>query len=201
MTTLTDEQVRQIDVLREAGVPRKTICLATGASQSQYDRLLEKGRVSRSRGQTPRRAIPDDFAVMWQTMGLEALAAHYRCCKDITSRWAKELGLVRKPGSLHPHAWKARIAPTPRPKPPVRMPNNRYLTAARPFSSKAEMTAAGRAADFLRPMYVPVYRCNEDGKPEASGRLWRCGKRVFSDTEIIARADEIRARQERMRAA
>ena len=45
-----------------------------------------------------------------------------------------------------------------------------------------------QAADVLR-RYGPVYRCDERGRMDTKGKLWRFGMVICDGEELIARAD------------
>lgn len=189
--TPTPEQIALAIKLRAQGIQREEVVFQTGMSKSALDRLIAKGLIPRQ-PHPPRKLmpVPPRFAETYADNCLEACAAIFHVSKDTASRWAKELGITRKP-SITLASMRGLV-------PPPRKPN-RYLTAARAPISQAVMDEAGRAAEYLRPDYRPVYRCDEDGRQSPGGRMYRCGTRVFTPAQIIERAAEVKARRERMR--
>lgn len=189
----TPEQIALAIKLRAEGKQRDEVSFQTGISKSGLDRLIKTGAIPHQ-ARPPRKLlpVPPRFAETYQDNCLEGCAAIFHVSKETASRWAKELGITRKPCITL--ASMRGVKPVPR-KP------NRYLTTARAPISQAVMDEAGRAAEYLRPDYRPVYRCDEEGRQNPAGRMYRCGTRLFSPQQIIDRAAEIKARRERMRSA
>lgn len=191
--TPTPEQIALAIKLRAEGVQRAQVIFETGINRSAFDRLIKKGLIPRQ-PHPPRKRLepPADFAKTYQENSIEACAGIFHVSKETATRWARDLGIIRKPCMT--------LAQKRGVKPPPRKPN-RYLTAARAPISQAVMDEAGRAAEYLRPDYRPVYRCDEEGRQNPAGRMYRCGTRLFSPQQVIERAAEIKARRERMRSA
>lgn len=191
--TPTPEQIALAVKLRAEGAQREEVVFKTGMSRSALDRLIGKNLIPRQ-ARPPRKLmpVPARFAETYADNCLETCAAIFHTSKETASRWARELGIIRKP-SITLSSLRG-VAPPPR-KP------NRYLTAARAPISQAVMDEAGRAAEYLRPDYRPVYRCDEEGRQNPAGRMYRCGTRLFTPQQVIERAAEVKARRERMRAA
>lgn len=190
--TPTPEQIALAIKLRAEGAQRSAVLHQTGLTKHCFDALLTQGVIPRKVETPTLREAPKDFAKYWQDNSLEACEARFGASYHTVKRWARELGLSRAPGVT--------LASLRGVVPPPRKPN-RYLTAARAPISQAVMDEAARAAEYLRPDYIPTYRCDEDGRPNPAGRMYRCGKRVFSPAEVVERAAEVKARRERMRAA
>lgn len=53
--------------------------------------------------------------------------------------------------------------------------------------TKAALSYAGEAAEYLKK-YGPVTRCNEAGRFDPKGSMWRRGSTVLTDDEVIERA-------------
>jgi len=189
----TPEQIALAIKLRAEGTQREEVIHQSGMTKHLLDKLIRQGTIPRI-PHPVRKPMPPHprFAETYQNNSLEECAAIFCVSKDTTSRWARELGLTREPGKT--------LSQMRGIKPPPRKPN-RYLTTARAPISQAVMDEAGRAAEYLRPDYRPVYRCDEDGRQSPGGRMYRCGTRVFTPAQIIERAAEVKARRERMRAA
>lgn len=191
--TPTAEQIALAIKLRAGGIQRAQVILQTGINRSALDRLIKKGLIPRQ-VRLPRKRLeaPPQFAETYKDNSLEECAAIFHVGRETVSRWAREQGLSREPGVTL--ASLRGVKPVPR-KP------NRYLTTARAPISQAVMDEAGRAAEYLRPDYRPVYRCDEEGRQNPAGRMYRCGTRLFTPGQVIERAAEVKARRERMRAA
>jgi hypothetical protein len=190
--TPTPEQIALAIKLRADGVQRSAVLHQTGLTKHCFDALLTQGVIPRKVNVPTLRAAPKEFARYWQDNSLEACEARFGASYHTVKRWARELGLSRDPGVTL--ASLRGVKPVPR-KP------NRYLTTARAPISQAVMDEAGRAAEYLRPDYRPVYRCDEEGRQNPAGRMYRCGTRLFTPNQVIERAAEVKARRERMRAA
>lgn len=189
--TPTPEQIALAIKLRAEGAQRDRVVFETGMSRNALDILIRNNLIPRQE-RPPRKLmpVPTRFAEIYKDNSLEECGAYFHVSKDTAARWARELGITRKPCIT--------IAQSRGVVPPPRKPN-RYLTAAQAPISQAVMDEAGRAAEYLRPDYIPTYRCDEDGRPNPAGRMYRCGKRVFSPAEVVERAAEVKARRERMR--
>lgn len=134
--------------------------------------------------------IPDDFAQRWRTSSQCDLAKHYERSGSTISLWTKRMGLVRSTAArLH-------SVPKPKPVPKARNKPFRLHGGHKPPETVVfrDMTATGLAVEFLRRL-GPVSRCREDGHLDPAGTMWRRGSRTLSDAEIVALADEVRARE------
>lgn len=188
--TPTPEQIALAIKLRAEGAQRSAVLHKTGLTKHCFDALLTQGVIPRKVNVPTLRPVPKDFARYWQDNSLDACEARFGASYHTVKRWARELGLSRTPGVTL--ASLRGVKPVPR-KP------NRYLTTARAPISQAVMDEAGRAAEYLRPDYVPVYRCDEEGRLSPGGRMYRCGSKTFTPEGVIQRANEIKERRARMR--
>lgn len=117
-----------------------------------------------------RRPLPDDFRQIVPGMTRRQIQQHYRCSGEAVIRWLDETGIVAaKPvpniGNLN---WRM---PTGRPT----------VKALRNYSLYDE------AADVLRRFFA-VYRCDERGRANPEGKLWRVGNTIVDGDELLSRA-------------
>jgi len=187
-------EIAQLTALAYEGKRYSEIGAAIGRSaQSVKNYMFTRKVGGRDLQNRFRHKTPGDFAERYATTSLKGLARHYGFSEKVAARIAAQLGLKRPEPAPKP-VKTAPVKPSPH-----RLRNNAYMTAPRAPVSQAVMNEAGRAAEYLRPDYVPVYRCDQDGRLNPGGRWWRCGRRVFSDSQIIERAAEVKARRARMR--
>lgn len=124
----------------------------------------------------PLRPVPDDFAEVAPTMARYRLRDHYSTDIGIIDRWLAETGL--KPGRALPAQRIRHIGMTFRPRTTLASDNRQY-------------GVHDQAADLLRK-YYPVYRCDERGRANPKGKLWRAGNSLIDGDELLARADRKR---------
>lgn len=184
----TEEDLAMLKRLRAEGVPGRVIAERMERAHTVIEFQVKRHKLPLP--PKPELEVPADFRRQWCDKSIMQLAAHYGKSEHAIRKIVRKLGLKRAKFGQN----ISRIVPT-------KAPPNRYMTAARMPSSKAELTAAGRAADYLRGFYVPVHRCNDAGMFSPGASLWRCGTRIFDDREIVVRAEEVRGRRERMRGA
>lgn len=143
------------------------------------------------------RNAPDDFAEQAETKGTNALSAYYGASKKIVRRWFAETGAKKLPpqivGNTKPRTEK-QLAVSRRSYPgKVGSRPVGGSAADRTFHAVAteihrDTSVAGMAADHLRRI-APVYRCDERGRQDVKGALWRVGNGILTDAEVIARAE------------
>lgn len=169
--------------------------------------------------QTPQRPMPDDFPQVAARMTSRQMIAHYRTGYKQIARWLAEVNA--KPASVEepPPADFAKVAPTMfkrdlrahygvghdkitrwlkeagvKSKPPT--PCSRWKAA--PFVSvngnRSSWTVHDRAVDVLRRERFAVFRCDERGRFDHHGKLWRVGNVVCDGDELLARAARYEAK-------
>jgi hypothetical protein len=119
-----------------------------------------------------KREVPDDFRSVLFNLGSHGAAKHYHASLSTVTRWRREMGITP--------LTKTKTSPSqPRP----------FASGFRqsPLMCKREITLAGQAADFLRK-FGAVYRCDENGLPNAKGEFWKRNFSVLSDDELVSRA-------------
>lgn len=121
-----------------------------------------------------RRPVPDDFAVIAPAMSFQRLKAHYGCGYATLTRWLRETGITH--GKPAPKQGKI--------KPFVVARHPGYANLALFKTADAE----DLAADTLRK-FGAVFRCDERGRADHKGKLWRFGNVVLTGDELIARAE------------
>lgn len=110
------------------------------------------------------RPLPEWFMSEASTMTRDEIAARAKVTRKVVDRWVGETGV------------KCKVAQRFNFKKQNTVPER-----------KADMSLAGRSADFLRPRW-PNYRCNEDGQQNFNGKYWRFGTAVLTADEVIERA-------------
>lgn len=118
-----------------------------------------------------KRAIPDDFLVILRRLGSQGAARHYRSSLSTVTRWRREL----------------KMKPQARMKKGIGQSRVDRGFVARPLIVNRDMSRVGMAAEYLS-RFGPIYRCTEEGKPNAKGSHWRRGFAVMSDAGMIERA-------------
>lgn len=132
-------------------------------------------------GPTLHKAPPPDFvafaATCCQAEAVRRLGVGYRVLK----RWAEETGAV--------------FAPAPRPTPPPRRP-----ASPKPHSWGFNGPKSGRLEDhrpsglateaqtFMQRQGWRCWRVDDRGDADPKGRRFRCGRRVLSEDQLIAKA-------------
>jgi hypothetical protein len=114
---------------------------------------------------------------MVRVLGSQGAARHYRSSLATVTRWRIEIGLSRHERAIKP----SMIGPSP------------YRSkgfSERPLMQNRDLSVAGQAADYLR-RFPSVYRCDENGKPNAKGQWWRRNFSVLSADQIIATARKL----------
>lgn len=134
-----------------------------------------RGRCKRCAVIGLKRAIPADFDAVIRRLGSQQAARHYHASLATITRWRRELG-------FKPQA-RMNVSRGPRAKPI-------HAFVQRPLIQNRDMSRAGLAADFLR-RYGAVYRCDDNGKPNAKGAFWKRNYAVLTDDELIARATRL----------
>lgn len=130
--------------------------------------------------------IPADFVEQRQALrDVKKLASHYHVRRCTISKWIKELGLpdLRK-DAKHRAMARANAART------FRFTGMLYpkVQSLRNWSVHDEAVAVLRE-------HMPVYRCDERGRADFTGKFWRVGNVVCDGDELLARADRYRERR------
>jgi transposase len=141
---------------------------------------------------------PADFERIQDGKTIIQLVAECGVSRNIIQRWLSEIGIKRSAGFAKGSTAKVSAKPAHSGRPFV----STFTQTGPVDRAYKEDSRAGAAARYLQPDYIPTYRCRADGTQDIAGKFWRCGRRVaITDAEIIALADEVRARNERRRAA
>lgn len=120
----------------------------------------------------PRIDMPPDFPAYAPTMTKAQLSRRFDVAISVINRWLDETGLAAKSGKREAiiQTWKSDIPPPKR------------------------ETDYDLAAEYLR-RFMPVNRCNSQGKYDPNGFYFRTGSTVMTFPETIERANKMRARQ------
>ena len=142
-----------------------------------------------------KRPMPADFAERYATTAGYVLHKHYGCTAKPLARWVALLTDADRAA----HAAAMRLASSSKPnrkRPAPRVKVARFAQPAAPKPAKARRitqhgygrqalptyvpdTLHDRAAQYLRPTYIPVVRCgNRD--------LWHVGRYVFNSAGMLA---------------
>jgi len=160
-----------------------------GVGENRLEAWLRETGVVPARGLCIRRRhLPDDFADVAPTMTQAALTRHYKVDWTTIKRWKEESGVE----TLSPNE--------------VRRQNlqysNRQPSHSFAFKGSAVIpvvrdnrafTIYDAAADVLR-RYAACFRCDERGRADLKGKLWRLGNIVISPEELLERAEAKRRR-------
>ncbi|KQM37963.1 transcriptional regulator [Sphingomonas sp. Leaf10] len=122
------------------------------------------GAKTKSSPHRPQHPAPDWFRREASTMTRAEACQRAGVSQSTIDRWMREAGV--RCNVLRGFSYRRQNAV------PVRM---------------ADMSLAGRAADFLRPRW-PNHRCDEDGQQNFNGRYWRFGTAILTADEVIERA-------------
>lgn len=125
------------------------------------------------------RPVPADFATLAPNMTKVDLARHYGCARETVRRWLKESGVQslvfdRVPPPVNPPRRLGNVVPT-------RGKSGLF------HGVKVSSIYDEAAATLQRERWV-VYRSDEDGKANGSGRFWRMGNLVVTPDELLRRA-------------
>lgn len=121
---------------------------------------------------------PDNIFEMLETMTHTDIAAEIGVGRNTVARMARAAGFVRHKPEPKPRPAQKSNAFFPR-TPKVLIPKDCY---------QRDMSLLGQAVDHLRSL-GPVYRCNDRGRADISGKMWRRGNsNPLTDEEIIERA-------------
>lgn len=180
----------------------------------------ERERESGVRKKT-RIATPADLASFQRGRTVTECAKHYGVAYETMARMLKSIGIDKdqerrdaiaakakaaadaKAAREAAKAERAKAASTPKIQPAAQHRHNAFAQPAAPSRPQHYDTRAGQAAAYLQGQgYIPVFRSDAQGcEPKASGKFWRCGRRILNDAEIIDLADSVRERRARKMAA
>lgn len=133
---------------------------------------------------------PDDLAERVAGMSIKEAAEKLGINRKAAGRIMRDASLdvgygqrTEKPAPVADNRWKAfKLAGAP----PA--PINFY---------NRNMTVEGQAQDMLQNDRWTVFRCDETGKADPSGKFWICGDRRVTNEELIERAERAARRMGR----
>lgn len=181
----------------DAGKTSAQVAAELGLKQStvlMYGRRHKLGAWKMAPVNKPGLTIPPEFAEFYTAHTRAETAARFGIAVRTVGKWSGLLGLTKRTP-------RAVAKPAPKPAHSGRVFVSTFTQTGPVDRSYKEDSRAGEAARYLQPDYIPTYRCRADGVQDTAGKFWRCGRRILTDAEIIAKADEVRARNERRRAA
>lgn len=124
-----------------------------------------------------RRPMPADFPANHKRPVAE-LMPMYHCCKHTITRWRKECGYVYRQDT--PKKFNTPVAPKP-------ASDVIWKHWGRQPQNTADGTLAGRASDFLKRWFIPVFRVSAIN-PKADPDLYRVGRKLVTRTELVEMA-------------
>lgn len=145
--------------------------------------------------------LPADFAAKFHLMSVEALADYYHRSQKTISAWATKAGLKRVRPPMVRADRLSRARPVSAPKPIVKSYAAPRLVTHHKGTIREiwrDSTEAGKAQEILQRDKWAVYRCDESGRQDVTGKLWRCGRVIVTDAELIERAARVTARMGRV---
>ena len=141
------------------------------------------------------RPIPDDFAALYATTQGYRLCAHYHCSAKPLARWVAMLTDAERAAHNAAMVLLSSVKPSRRrPEPRVKVAKPAKVAAPKPVKVRritqcgygrqslpayVPDTLCDRAAQFLRPVYIPVIRGRVAG-------MWHVGRYVFDTPEMLA---------------
>lgn len=127
-----------------------------------------------------RRPIPDDFAVVAPTLVKTRLTSHYNADIKTVTRWLEVSGLRAAEPVQQYHPRKGGMV-------------FQGHAQARMHRDTRPSSIHDDAADVLRK-YAACFRCDERGRADLNGNMWRLGNIIVSPDELLDRAEAKRRR-------
>lgn len=217
---------KEIEIIAQAikeGKSAAKVSKMIGFSTSTIYTAARANNLGDWAGKKQVRTIPAEFAEYAAVNSNEACAHRFECGVELARKWRAELGVpnYKKPYEERDLAYFAKLAAS--------MPIHKAAKHFGMCSRKARQmrnelgipkfgsltttpVSAGPKVDpeelqasvkfLVSEGYKPVVRCNADRVFTQGAAFWLCGKveGVLTDAQLIARADEIRERRERMAA-
>lgn len=196
-------QMKEVIRLSEAGLSVNQISNNLGVGRKAVYGAAERyGYVFPKRKPASRaQPLPVDFADKFHSMSYEALADYYQRAVKTIRAWASRAGLKRVRPAMMPANRLSRPRPVERSTYQRSHANAPRLVKhhkATISEVRRDPTAAGRAQEILQRDNWVVYRCDENGRQDTAGKLWRCGRVIVTDAELIERAGRVTARMGRV---
>lgn len=147
-------------------------------SEEALARKIGKGR--------PKMHIPPDLAATAARLRQFELAGHYRVNRNTVLRWLERAQI--------------KAVPFREPKPKLIRRERRSVKTSHGvnfilpkvgFACQRDTSSEGMAAEHLRcATRAIIYRCDERGRADQTGPLWRYGNIAITRRELIARAEK-----------
>lgn len=169
-----------------------TIAARVGVGKSTALRIITKHQLGALTGKkrkngAERIPIPDNFADLWPTATVIVLAARFGCSPRLIRSWAVRAGLPSK----RPPPAPVKVKPFVRGYAPPKLVAHHKATMTEVWRDPSR---AGEAQRILQGDKWVVYRCDETGRQSQGGKLWRCGRLIVTDAELIERAERVKLR-------
>lgn len=149
------------------------------------DRWYEEAGIAPGSVQIQNDPPPADFKALAPTMTRRGLCRHYKAGGKRIDRWLKETGVDFKRLTQSEAAgirWKDKPRKN-KPKRPTFVP----ALLKGPTIPPPDTSPDGLAAEHLRK-WCPVYRCDDNGRPNPKGGFWRFGNTILTPEEVKQRA-------------
>lgn len=180
----TPEKIEQVHAMLADGKTAGEIAKHMGVgATSVYDLFY---RLKLAQGAKPKRPVPsrEELEAVYMSNTLSSTADHFGVHTGTVTRWAMHYGMTRP-----------KVEPKPKVSRVYKSRSKRqWNTVWKPADLPAiEPGPAADAATYLRQQgYTNVYR--------RGPKEWWVGRGPMAEVDMIARAEEVRARKERMRA-
>ena len=179
----TDERIAKVRQLAERGCNSKTIALELSTTRFAIHALCSSRKIKLRKGNAVMIPTREEVDALYQGRSMVTAAGIMGVADTTFRRWVRYYGLTRP----EPVAPEKSEKPVTLVKP---MRNACYRPADLP---PPETGPAADAARYLRYVgYANVYR--------RSDKEWWVGRGPMAETDMIARAEEVRERKERLRA-
>lgn len=195
MTRAAGERIDEAELRRlvEGGMKSRDVAERMGWGRNTVIRAakrlgLEWSKKTRGPSQYRAAQVPNDFDRVGAGKSVAQVCAHYGCGVGVASAWLRSSGVER-------YRAKSSTPKPAKPKKPKASLSAMGQAKQTLFIDVREDTPASRAADVMRGERWIVYRCNDVGAASQGGKLWRLGRLVVTDAEMIERAERVSMRR------
>lgn len=180
----TDERISKVRQLAERGCNSKTIALDLGTARFAIHALCSSRKIKLRKGNAVMIPTREEVDALYQGRSMVVAARMMGVADTTFRRWVRYYGLTRPEP----------VKPAPAEKPTISLVKPMRNACYRPADLPPPETGpAADAARYLRYVgYSNVYR--------RSAKEWWVGRGPMAEADMIARAEEVRARKERLRA-
>lgn len=180
----TDERIEKVREMAGKGCNSKAIAAELGTSRHAIQRLCVTRKIPLRKGNAVQVPTREEVDALYQGRSILAASVVMGVADTTFRRWVRYYGLTRPEP----------VKPAPVEKPSITLVKPMRNACYRPADLPPPETGpAADAARYLRYVgYSNVYR--------RSAKEWWVGRGPMTEADMIARAEEIKARKERLRA-